>query len=281
MSGCCESDEDVLPHPLLTRTRTLRICDREAPGGEKRPCTCTSGKLNSLFIDSVSSSKVRWSVKCFDNVNNLSTQLSYSGILRALTKMDDSCATCAQRYDSALDPASEKPLLPGRDLECCGRSICSRCLNQNKRYETYCPYCQITTEPSALPQGLRDPPAYSEADKPPSNIDDEPPAYSARSEQLPSEKAKEDEPAPDVLHFLTPNDSMHSLGLAYGVPVNALRKTNNVYADNLLQGRRTVLIPGEYYKGGVSLSPRPLEGEEEEMKKQKIRRWMVGCKVAE
>jgi hypothetical protein len=48
-----------------------------------------------------------------------------------------------------------------------------------------------------------------------------------------------------------------------------------------LLARRTVLIPGEYYKGGVSLSPRPVEGEEEEARKGKIRRWMVACKVAE
>jgi hypothetical protein len=195
--------------------------------------------------------------------------------------MDTSCATCAQRYDSALNPVSEKPLLPGRHLDCCGRSICSRCLNQNKRYETYCPYCQITNEPSLLPQGLKDPPAYSAIDDRinQNNITrDEPPAYSRHTAVSTSEK---EEQAEDVLHFLTPNDSIQSLSLAYGVPANALRKTNNVYADNLLQGRKTILIPGEYYKGRVSLSPQPLESEEEELRKQKIRRWMVGCKVAE
>lgn len=80
---------------------------------------------------------------------------------------------------------------------------------------------------------------------------------------------------------MTPNDTIHSLGLAYGVPVNALRKTNSVYADHLIQGRKTILIPGEYYKGGVSLSPEPIEGEDEELRKQKVRRWMVACKVAE
>lgn len=202
--------------------------------------------------------------------------------------MDNTCATCARRYDKSSDPASEKPLLPGRHLYCCGRSICSKCLNQNKRYETYCPYCQITTEPSLLPQGLKDPPAYSTLeDVRPSQIqanseDDElPPYYSHPATQPPPEKAADEEPAPDVLHFLTPNDSIHSLALAYGVPMTILRKVNNVYSDHLLQGRRTILIPGEYYKGGVSLSPRPIEGEEEEAKKQKVRRWMVGCKVAE
>ena len=200
--------------------------------------------------------------------------------------MANACATCAKAYDSALDPMSEKPLLPGRHLDCCGRSICSKCLNQNKRYETYCPYCQITTEPSLLPQGLKDPPAYTTLDDriqaPTLQNDDELPAYSAHQPvQPPSEKIKQDELAADVLHFLTPNDSMRSLALAYAVPINALRKANNVYSDHLLQGRRTVLIPGEHYKGGVSLSPRPIEGEEEEAKKHKVRRWMVACKVAE
>jgi hypothetical protein len=41
------------------------------------------------------------------------------------------------------------------------------------------------------------------------------------------------------------------------------------------------MIPGEYYQGGVSLSPRPAEGEEEERRKATVRRWMVACKVSE
>lgn len=202
--------------------------------------------------------------------------------------MENTCATCARAYDRSDEPLSEKPLLRGRDLPCCGRSICSRCLIQNKRYETYCPYCQITTEPSLLPQGLKDPPAYhtlqdqKRGSSSASTTDDELPPYSSHAAvDTTPEKQSDSEPAPDVLHFLAPNDSMHSLSLAYGVPMHALRKTNNLYSDKLLQGRRTILIPGEYYKGGVSLSPRPLEGEEEELKKHKVRRWMVACKVAE
>jgi hypothetical protein len=42
-----------------------------------------------------------------------------------------------------------------------------------------------------------------------------------------------------------------------------------------------LVIPGEFYKGGVSLSPRPVEGEEEEKRKGIVRRWMVACKVSE
>lgn len=197
------------------------------------------------------------------------------------------CCTCASIYSSPLEPLSEKPLLEGRRLECCNRSICARCLNQNKRYESYCPYCQISSEPSSLPQGLRDPPAYSSLDDripaPAEKEDENPPAYSAyREVQLPSEKAlDQDKPAQDVLHFIAPTESLQSLALAYNVPLNALRRTNNIFADHLIQGRKTLLIPGEYYKGGVSLSPRPVEGEEEELKKSKIRKFMVACKVAE
>lgn len=206
--------------------------------------------------------------------------------------MVHACATCASTFDHPFDPISEKPLLVGRDLSCCRRSICARCLNQNKRYETYCPYCQITTHPfPLLPQGLRDPPAYSAA-KPEESCeeqvnDDILPAYSEHHSHPPppiSEKHSpnaSDPPAQDVLHFITPNDSIRSLSLAYGIPIPALRKSNNIYSDHLLQARRTVLIPGQYYKAGVSLSPRPVEGEEEEIRKGKVRRWMMGCKIAE
>lgn len=98
----------------------------------------------------------------------------------------------------------------------------------------------------------------------------------------PAKAGSRAEDAEDVLHFLDPTqDTIPSLSLRYGVPHEALRRTNGLFADHLLAARRTVLIPGEYYKGGVSLSPRPVEGEEEEIRKAKVRKWMVACKVAE
>lgn len=88
--------------------------------------------------------------------------------------------------------------------------------------------------------------------------------------------------AEDVLHFLDPTkDTISSLSLRYNVPPEELRRNNALFADHLLAARRTVLIPGKFYKGGVSLSPRPINGEEDEIKKSKVRRWMVACKVAE
>ena len=154
------------------------------------------------------------------------------------------------------------------------------------------PFCQISSEPTPLPQGLRDPPSYSPSTSPrpaPTSLAlsgdaEEPPAYSARDEQPNDAKNDQDmDPsADDVLHFLNPaHDTISSLALRYAVPANALRKKNNLFADHLLAARKAILIPGEFYKGGVSLSPQPIDGEEEELRKSKIRRWMVTCKISE
>jgi hypothetical protein len=199
--------------------------------------------------------------------------------------MSEACCTCAALLSSippTYDEKTEKPSQFERRLECCGRAICARCLTDNPRFAGYCPFCQIATGPSALPpQGLRLPPTYS----PPGDEQaaDEPPPYSANNSLYPPEKPKDtSDDAPDVLHFVDPNnDSINSLSLSYGVPTDALRRTNKMFADHLLAARKTVLIPGEFYKGGVSLSPQPLEGEEEELKKSKLRKFMVKCKVSE
>ncbi len=200
--------------------------------------------------------------------------------------MSEACCTCAALLSSmppAYDEKTEKPSQFERRLDCCGRAICARCLTDNRRFSTYCPFCQIATGPSPLPaQGLRDPPSYS----PPRQHSGENNLQSCSAFNMqypPSEKSKMPlENAPDVLHFVDQNnDSIKSLSLRYGVPPECLRRTNHLYADHLLAARRTILIPGQYYKGGVSLSPRPLEGEEEAIKKTKLRKFMVACKVAE
>lgn len=202
----------------------------------------------------------------------------------------DSCCTCASLLSSippAYDEKTEKPPQHERRTQCCGLAICARCISDNPRFATYCPFCQVSETPSTLPQGLRDPPPYSPpepaqpATRSHKSTDDELPAYNVHDPIAPPPE-KHTQPAADVLHFVNPDqDTMRSLSLRYGVPLDALRRCNNLYSDHLLQARRTILIPGEYYKGGVSLSPRPLEGEEEEVRKTKIRKWMVACKCAE
>lgn len=203
---------------------------------------------------------------------------------------EEACCTCAALLSSippTYDEKTEKPTIHERRLECCNRAICARCTTDNPRFTTYCPFCQISIAPSALPQGLREPPPYSESSE--SSIrsqitwsaDERPPPYSnGEQRQAPPEKPAET--APDVLHFVDPDhDTVQSLSLRYGIPAEALRRTNGLFADHLMAARRTVLIPREHYKGGVSLSPRPIEGEEEELRKSKIRKWMVACKVSE
>ncbi|PTB81153.1 hypothetical protein M440DRAFT_1321741 [Trichoderma longibrachiatum ATCC 18648] len=200
------------------------------------------------------------------------------------------CSTCTGSLAStppySQTPPSSSPssLLPqDRRVECCCRVICGKCIQQNPRFASYCPFCQVSSTPSPLPQGLRDPPQYSSIPPlrsrtiPPSAP---PPPYnsSASSSDI-DEKAAQDD---DTLHFLDHNhDTVQSLSLRYGVPPAALRRINNLTSDHLLVGRKTVLIPGEFYKGGVSLSPRPVEGEDEELRKGKIRRFMTACKVAD
>ncbi|KAL8738778.1 MAG: hypothetical protein Q9181_000456 [Wetmoreana brouardii] len=168
----------------------------------------------------------------------------------------ESCCTCAKLLSNILpqyDEKTEKQITQDRRLDCCGR--------------------------------LQDPPAYFPPSSPrpaPATLAystdaEDPPAYSALENRQNGEKSEQtvNELADDVLHFVNPSqDTIPSLALRYAVPPNALRKKNNLYADHLLAARKAILIPGEYYKG-VSLSPQPIDGEEEELRKSKIRRWMV------
>ncbi|KAL8878845.1 MAG: hypothetical protein Q9198_003427 [Flavoplaca austrocitrina] len=195
-----------------------------------------------------------------------------AGCVRPLSgaMVQEACCACASLLSNILpqyDEKTEKRVAQDRRLDCCGRIICGNCI-------------EVSSQPSPLPQGLRDPPAYS-ASSPPH---EQPPAYSPLGDQEETDEKHGHngvEVAEDVLHFVDPaRDTISSLALRYAVPANALRTKNHVYADHLLAARKAILIPGEFYKG-VSLSPQPIDGEDEEIRKSKIRRWMVTCKVSE
>ncbi|KAH7041117.1 uncharacterized protein B0I36DRAFT_233025 [Microdochium trichocladiopsis] len=210
----------------------------------------------------------------------------------------EACCTCAMLLSQVerYSDSSEKPLPPDHRLECCPRVICGACIRSNPRFRTYCPYCQISQTTSSLPPGLKEPPSYDAvaSTSDPAAVESlAPPPYTSyptihrpfRNSSSPLDEKSvplDDDVAEDTLHFLHhPDDTVSSLSLRYGVPADALRRANNLNADHLLLARRTVIIPGQYYKAGISLSPRPVEGEEEELRKAKIRRWMVSCKVHE
>lgn len=199
--------------------------------------------------------------------------------------LSDTCCTCATPLSDTkvpYDTESEKPICFDRKLECCGRTICASCQYKNPRFQTYCPYCQISTEPSALPaEGLRLPPSYRDNEDTRRSLD-LPPAYDtisqARNLLNPAPSARPPEDTEDTVHFLSPEDSIHSLSLAYKVPQDVLRKHNALFSDSLVVARKFVLIPAKYYTGPpLSTPPDP----EEEERKNKLRRWMVSTKCAD
>ncbi|KAJ9132666.1 Thiamine biosynthetic bifunctional enzyme [Coniochaeta hoffmannii] len=214
----------------------------------------------------------------------------------------EACCTCA-RLLSAVPLYSEKSekLVPqDRLLGCCRRTICGDCLLKNPRFESYCPYCQITSTPSLLPQGLKEPPSYTSLPNQLPTTDAPPPAYTSLAppsypdsshSQPPTEKPAPQDSREPILHFLNHStDTLPSLSLSYSVPIAQIRSLNRLTSDHLLAARKTILIPQPSVSSpgsssaappAVSLSPVPVEGEEEEIRKNKIRRWMVATKVAD
>ncbi|GAB1320533.1 LysM domain-containing protein [Madurella fahalii] len=57
----------------------------------------------------------------------------------------EACCTCATLLSAVpLVSSTEKPLPENRRLECCGRTICGDCIQNNARFRSYCPYCQTS-----------------------------------------------------------------------------------------------------------------------------------------
>ncbi|KAK1640467.1 hypothetical protein BDP81DRAFT_479124 [Colletotrichum phormii] len=187
---------------------------------------------------------------------------------------DEACCTCAKLLSSVprYSAATEKPLPDDRRLGCCARVICGNCIHVHPpSYTSFPPTHHLSSGAPATP-----PPPYT----PDTGADAEDELNEKSSGS--SSSSSTATPPEDPLHFLNHNtDTITSLSLRYGVPAAVLRRANNITSDHLLQGRRTVLVPGAYYAAGVSLSPRPVEGEEEELRKSRIRRFMTGCKVSD
>lgn len=202
------------------------------------------------------------------------------------------CDIEKERGDTDWNEKERSNSRENRRLSCCGRIICGECIEGNERFGSYCPFCQVrsaetmdNTVAASTPSDK--PPSYASLHlSPESNSRTSPPTYShnldSKSQPELQLQSKTEPQSEDVLHFLShATDSMTSLSFRYGVPIDVLRKKNGITSDHLLLARKTILIPGEWYKGGVSLSPRPVEGEEEERRKSCVRRFMVGCKVSE
>ncbi|KAJ9502552.1 hypothetical protein H2202_001673 [Exophiala xenobiotica] len=218
----------------------------------------------------------------------------------------EACCTCATLLTEAkvpYDPSSEKPLLFNRRLSCCSREICALCQYKNPRFQSYCPFCQISSGPSALPkEGLRLPPSYTRtapatatanatvsssarpsSPPPPPPYEDHHPYQTTTSTSSHDGTTRDTHTTPpentdDTIHHISPDDSLASLSLAYKVPVPVLRSHNNLYSDSLLAARKYIFIPRTHYDGPpLSTPPDP----DEEARKTKLRRWMVATKCAD
>ncbi|KAM7192536.1 hypothetical protein V8F33_008297 [Rhypophila sp. PSN 637] len=149
-----------------------------------------------------------------------------------------------------------------------------------------------TKPPSPVGPGNEEPPPYTAEVAAETNpITQLPPSYDLLNNDTtnpnsPDQKNKtssdQDENEP-ILHFLNhPNDTIQSLSLRYSIPAQTIRSFNRLSSDHLLLARQTILIPRQTNKSQMkmkSLSPAPVNGEEEQIRKNKIRRWMVTCKV--
>ncbi|TGO50823.1 hypothetical protein BCON_0175g00090 [Botryotinia convoluta] len=210
----------------------------------------------------------------------------------AFLEKSPACDIEKETEDTHWNEKERRSSRENRKLSCCGRIICGECIEGNERFGSYCPFCQVRSAEAVYNTVA----ASTPSDKPPSheslhsssesNSRTSPPTYShtlnPKLQAQPQLQSKTEPQSEDTLHFLShATDSMTSLSFRYGVPIDVLRKKNGITSDHLLLARKTILIPGEWYKGVVSLSPRPVEGEEEERRKSCVRRFMVGCKVSE
>ncbi len=214
------------------------------------------------------------------------------------SRAPEACCTCTRLIPSLshliiYDIGTEKPrTIYDRRLPCCGRIICAACIQNNPRFATYCPFCQISQGSSSLPKdGLREPPSYKDddakkaeavekelgqAEKYQRERKGEPPGYEEAEAQ-----SKEDGKGQDIVHHLHhPRDTIQSLSIQYGVPPAVLRRQNKLTDGNFLLARHTILIPSSHYNG-PSLSDTPQADPEEDERRKKIRRFMVQCKVSE
>ncbi|KAK6506108.1 hypothetical protein TWF506_011029 [Arthrobotrys conoides] len=174
-----------------------------------------------------------------------------------------------EKQPSLDEKNTEKPVSPHRHYksECCGRYVCFICISKNPRFITYCPFCpikrpQINQETDA---GIElEPPSYTLNNIPPS-----PPPYSTD----PVETINSSE---SLIHYLLPNDSVTSISFQYSIPSHVIRSHNRLYSDTLLAGRNYILIPRNRYSG-LSLSPNPVQSEEENV----LKRFQIRTKCVE
>ena len=140
-------------------------------------------------------------------------------------------------------------------------------LQAKPRLEDYCPRCQLryTDDPSKTPFSPV-PPSY-ESLLPPYSLSPHP--------NVPLQDSK----GPGCIHYLRHNDTLIGLSLMYKIPLQDIRRANNLFGnDNLMHARHYVFIPGY---NGPSLSREPEEPEEVEIRKIALKRFQLISKCVD
>src|SRR5271156_194334 len=140
-------------------------------------------------------------------------------------------------------------------------------LQAKPRLEDYCPRCQLryTDDPSKTPFSPV-PPSY-ESLLPPYSLSPHP--------NVPLQDSK----GPGCIHYLRHNDTLIGLSLMYKIPLQDIRRANNLFGnDNLMHARHYVFIPGYH---GPSLSREPEEPEEVEIRKIALKRFQLISKCVD
>ncbi|KAK6524851.1 hypothetical protein TWF281_011752 [Arthrobotrys megalospora] len=167
---------------------------------------------------------------------------------------------------------TEKPVsLPHYKSDCCGRYVCFICIEKNPRFITYCPFCPIKRprkDQDTDTETISEPPPYT-----PNKTPSSPPPYSTVTPRTIN-------PSDSLIHYLIPTDTIISISFQYSIPAILLRSHNRLYSDSLLAGRSYILIPRDHYNG-PSLSPNPVQSEEDNtLKRFQIRTKCVEYEIA-
>ncbi|GES77457.1 carbohydrate-binding module family 50 protein [Rhizophagus clarus] len=155
-----------------------------------------------------------------------------------------SCLICHVLFASVS--SFESPFL----TKCCNRWVCDGCLEQNKRYYSYCPFCQEVS--ITYRKRSNDTTTYTDC-------------------SLPTYEEVIYNDLNNAIHYVKKDDTLIGLAFKYGVEIADIRKANRLFDNNII-ARSTLIIPNYV---GPSLSEK---FSEEEEKKMLVKRFQVRSK---
>ncbi|CAB4401196.1 unnamed protein product [Rhizophagus irregularis] len=173
-----------------------------------------------------------------------------------------SCLICHVLFASVS--SLETPFL----TKCCNRWVCDSCLEQNRRYYSYCPFCQeisITysnTSYTDCSLPTYEEVIYNDLNKPNNTLN----YFNEKSDKKLDEKSNY-----SAIHYVKKDDTLIGLAFSYGVEIADIRKANRLFDNNII-ARSTLIIPNYV---GPSLSEK---FSEEEEKKMLVKRFQIRSK---